>query len=49
MSFFSRDLVKEFLGIQKDYDLNQWIERFGWTSEQSVIFVTSQEDKVKVS
>ncbi|CBY09497.1 unnamed protein product [Oikopleura dioica] len=43
----SRDLVKEFLGIQKEQDLNLWIERFGWKAEQNVIFVTSQEDKVK--
>jgi len=43
----SRDNLKEFLGLSKDGDLNEWIERFGWSSEQGVVFIASQEEKVK--
>ena len=44
---FSRDNLKEFLGLSKDGDLNEWIERFGWSSDQGVVFIASQEEKVK--
>merc|ERR1711970_588698 len=43
----SRDNVKEFLGMNKEAEINSWIERNGWTGDQGVVFIASQEEKVK--
>jgi len=43
----SRDNLKEFLGLTKDGDLNEWIDQFGWSSDQGIVFIANQEEKVK--
>jgi len=48
VKYFSRDNLKEFLGLTKDGDLNEWIDQFGWSSDQGIVFIASQEEKVKV-
>ena len=39
---------KEFLGYSSTQDAQSWIDRPGWTRDQGIVFVASQEDKVKV-
>jgi len=43
----SLENLKEFLGLTNTSDAIAWIERFGWSRDQGVVFVASQEDKVK--
>merc|ERR1712080_106065 len=43
----TRDNLKDFLGFSRDSDVNGWIERKGWGSDQGIVFVASQEEKVK--
>jgi len=43
----SRDNLKEYLGLTKDGDLNEWMDRYGWTSDQGIVFIKNQEEIVK--
>ena len=45
----SLENLKEFLGCSSTQDAQSWIDRSGWTRDQGIVFVASQEDKVKVS
>jgi len=43
----SLENLKEFLGCSTTQDAQSWIDRSGWTRDQGIVFVASQEDKVK--
>ena len=45
----SLENLKEFLGLTNTQDTTEWIEKYGWTRDQGVVFVATQEEKVKVS
>lgn len=44
----SLENLKEFLGLANTQDVTEWIEKYGWTRDQGMVFVASQEEKVKV-
>jgi len=43
----SLENLKEFLGLANTQDVTEWIEKYGWTRDQGMVFVASQEEKVK--
>ena len=45
----SLENLKEFLGLANTQDVTEWIEKYGWTRDQGMVFVASQEEKVKVN
>ena len=44
----SLENLKEFVGVSSTQDAQAWIDRSGWSRDQGIVFVASQEDKVKV-
>ena len=45
----SLENLKEFVGVSSTQEAQAWIDRSGWSRDQGIVFVASQEDKVKVS
>merc|ERR1711935_649395 len=43
----SLENLKEFVGVSSTQDAQAWIDRSGWSRDQGIVFVASQEDKVK--
>ena len=41
--------MKDFLGITKTEDANEWIEKYQWRRDQGTVFIAQQEEKVKVN
>ncbi|XP_037958750.1 eukaryotic translation initiation factor 3 subunit K [Teleopsis dalmanni] len=42
-----RDLLKELLGGIEDSTLEQWMKKYGWKTNGSLVFISSQDERIK--